>query len=109
MKFSDAVSLVGSRVESWRGNQMVLFLTPPHRTIRSVFPSTAFQSSSSRGFRFRLASGIASTGVPEPFGVHSVTAISIPLLFEKHDEGIASSLGVITDNSISCYDGYESG
>jgi len=44
-----------SRVESWRSSQMVLSPAPPHQTGRSVFPSTAFQSSSSRGFRFRLA------------------------------------------------------
>src|SRR5208283_1042797 len=28
-----------------------LFPTPPHQTVRSVFPNTAFQSSSSSGFR----------------------------------------------------------
>ena len=44
-----------SRVESWRSSQMVLSPAPPHQTVRSVFPNTAFQSSSSRGFRFRLA------------------------------------------------------
>ena len=43
-----------SRVESWRSSQMVLSPAPPHQTVRSVFPNTAFQSSSSRGFRFRL-------------------------------------------------------
>ena len=43
------------RVESWRSSQMVLSPAPPHQTGRSVFPSTAFQSSSSRGFRFHLA------------------------------------------------------
>jgi len=35
---------------------MVLSPAPPHQTVRSVFPNTAFQSSSSRGIRFRLAS-----------------------------------------------------
>ena len=34
---------------------MALSPAPPHQTVRSVFPNTAFQSSSSRGFRFRLA------------------------------------------------------
>ncbi|MBU1398235.1 MAG: chloride channel protein [Proteobacteria bacterium] len=47
--------VVPSRVESWRSNQTVLSPAPPHQTGHSVFPSTAFQSSSSRGIRFRLA------------------------------------------------------
>lgn len=56
------------RVESWRlaGPVPVFsmhaptraysrqwFPTPPHQTVRSVFPNTAFQSSSSKGFRLR--------------------------------------------------------
>jgi len=45
-----------SRVESWRSSRMVLSPAPPRQTVRSVFPNTAFQSSSSRDIRFRLAS-----------------------------------------------------
>ena len=43
-------------------------------------------------FAFAWPSGIASSGVPETFGVYSVTAISFPSLLEKHDEGIAPFL-----------------
>jgi len=86
------ISLVDNcREESWRCSQIVLSLSPPRQTVRSVFPNTAFQSSSSRGFRFCLPFGIASTGVPGTFGVDSVTAISFPSFLEKHDEGIAPS------------------
>ena len=40
----------GGRVENWRSSD-VLSPVPSHQTVRSVFPNTAFQSSSSRGFR----------------------------------------------------------
>src|SRR3990170_5809904 len=38
------------RVENWRSGN-ALSPVPPHQTVRSVFPNTAFQSSSSRDFR----------------------------------------------------------
>jgi predicted nucleotidyltransferase len=38
------------RVENWRSVKD-LSPAPPHQTVRSVFPNTVFQSSSSRGFR----------------------------------------------------------
>jgi hypothetical protein len=60
--------------------------------VHAVFPHTAFQSSSSKGIRFRLAFGIASTGVPGTFGVYSAAAISFPSPHKKRDEGIAPSL-----------------
>jgi len=53
--YSESLCGYDSRVESWRSCQMVLSPAPPHQTGRSVFPNTAFQSSSSRGFRFHLA------------------------------------------------------
>jgi hypothetical protein len=43
-------------------------------------------------FAFAWPFGIASTGVPETFGVYSVTAISFSSLLEKRDEGIAPFL-----------------
>ena len=60
---------IDGRVENWRSTfrlpvanaipfgddasvrlALSLFPAPPHQTVRSVFPNTAFQSSSSRGF-----------------------------------------------------------
>ncbi len=75
---------------------MVLSPAPPRQTGRSVFPNTAFQSSSPRGFRFRLAFWHSfhrsSRSIWSLFGVYSVAAISFPLLLKKRDEGIAPSL-----------------
>ena len=81
-----------SRVENWRSDHWVLSPTPPRQTGQTVFPYTAFQSSSSRGFRFTWPSGIVSSGDPRITGVYSVAAISLPSLLRKHDEGIAPSL-----------------
>jgi len=54
-----------SRVENWRSNHKALSPVPPRQTGQTVFPYTAFQSSSSRGFRFTWPSGIVPSEVPE--------------------------------------------
>ncbi len=53
--YGEGLVIANSRVEIWRSRQMVLAPAPPHQTVHAVFPHTAFQSSSSRGFPFHLA------------------------------------------------------
>ena len=72
-----------------------LFPTPPHQTVRSVFPEYGFPII----FFQRLSqspawpSGIVSSEITENFsGVFSISAISIPSFLQKHDKGIAPSL-----------------
>ncbi len=70
------IFLNASRVENWRSSPKAISPAPPRQTGQTVFPYTAFQSSSSRGFRFTWPSGIVPSEVPKSFGVYSVTAIS---------------------------------
>lgn len=39
------------RVESWRSGDYALFPAPPHQTVHSICPNTAFRLSSSRSIR----------------------------------------------------------
>ena len=70
---------------------------PPRQTVHSVFPSTAFRSSSSSGFRSlslspAWPSGIVSSEVPGPFPEFQAFRNLLSFPSSETDESIAPSL-----------------